>query len=481
MSELTVRSRELTDAEYAALAGFLARQAGLVFDQSRRATLAGIVSERIAATGAADLGAYLSRVSAPAGSDERQRLLDEVTIPETHFFRNPPQMQALRHRLLPELMRRAVARGRPLTVWSAGCSTGEEPYSIAMLAAEVAGTLTTAPEVRILGTDLSSAAVAATERARYQGRSLALVTEPGLSTWFEPIGDGTSEVVPSIRAQVDVRLHNLVTDESPFDHGEVDLVVCRNVTIYFARETMRDLIGRFHGVLGAGGYLLLGHAETLWQVTDAFTLVTIGDAFVYRKDLPAAPIPAPAPAPPRAEAVTHHRRLVRRPRAAAEPVAWPEAPSTPAWSTSHSVPDPDAATDLLHLAREALEQTRYAEAARLAVAAATASPFEVDAYIVEGRARATVGDDEGALVALRKAVYLAPKAGHARFQLAGALSRCGQHGAAAREYRAAAVALPTTPEPDLTDLLDGCDVAQLVVLCRRLAEECERRAAGEIS
>jgi tetratricopeptide (TPR) repeat protein len=145
------------------------------------------------------------------------------------------------------------------------------------------------------------------------------------------------------------------------------------------------------------------------------------------------------------------------------------------------VPDPDAATDLLRLAREALAQTRYAEAARLAAAAANASPFEVDAYIVEGRARATVGDDEGAIVALRKAVYLAPKAGHARFQLAGALSRCGQHGAAAREYRAAAVALPHTPTADLEDLLDGCDVAALVTLCRRLADECERRASGEIS
>jgi hypothetical protein len=99
--------------------------------------------------------------------------------------------------------------------------------------------------------------------------------------------------------------------------------------------------------------------------------------------------------------------------------------------------------------------------------------------VVEGRARATVGDDAGALVALRKAVYLAPKAGHARFQLAGALSRCGEHTGAAREYRAAAAALPHTPESELVDLLDGCDVAQLVTLCRRLADECDRRASEE--
>ena len=144
------------------------------------------------------------------------------------------------------------------------------------------------------------------------------------------------------------------------------------------------------------------------------------------------------------------------------------------------MPDPDLATGLLRLAREAMEQTRYGEAARLAAAAATASPFEVDAYLVEGRARATVGDDAGSLVALRKAVYLSPELGHARFALAGALSRCGEHAAAAREYRAAAVSLPTTPESDLVDLLDGCDVVQLVTLCRRLADECDRRAVEEV-
>jgi tetratricopeptide (TPR) repeat protein len=158
--------------------------------------------------------------------------------------------------------------------------------------------------------------------------------------------------------------------------------------------------------------------------------------------------------------------------------SWPEAPAV-AHRSADSVPDPDHATDLLRLAREALAQTRYAEAARLAAAASAASPFEVDAYIVEGRARATVGDDEGALVALRKAVYLAPRAGHARFQLAGALARCGEHAAAAREYRAAAVALPQTAQAELDDLLDGCDVQQLVTLCRRLADECERHAAQD--
>jgi len=461
----------LTDAEYAALAGFLARTAGLVFDQSRRTALSTVVAERLAESGAADVGAYLARVSTPDGADERQRLIDAVTVPETHFFRNPPQMDALKQRLLPELMRRAVARGRPLTIWSAGCSTGEEPYSLAIIAAEVAARLPEAPAIRVVATDVSSRAVAATRRARYQGRSMTLVAEPRLSTCFVRDPDGAHTVAEGIRDLVDVRLHNLVTDDVPFEPGEVDLVVCRNVTIYFARDTMRELVGRFHTALGAGGYLLVGHAETLWQVTDAFTLVTIGDAFAYRKDVPVVAEPEPEPQPERAvdEPRTQRRPVVMR-------SGWPDQPR-PA-RLGDDVPDPDQATALIEQARRALNETRYAEAARLAAAAAAASPFEVDAYVVEGRARATVGDHEGSLVALRKAVYLAPHAGHARFQLAAALARCGELTAAAREYRAAADVLPATPEDDLHDLLDGCDVAALIALCDRLAVECEERAGG---
>jgi chemotaxis protein methyltransferase CheR len=471
MSAVTAR-HELTDAEFAALAGFLARQAGLVFDESRRRVLSGIATERIAASGAADLGAYLARISAPGGELERQSLLDAVTIPETHFFRNPPQMNALRRRLLPELMRRAVARGRPFTVWSAGCSTGEEPYSLAIMAAEVAASLPQAPETRIVATDLSSQAVATARLARYSGRSIALVEEPRLSSYFVAHDDGSRSLVPAVRDLVDVRLHNLVTEAPPFAPGEVDLIVCRNVTIYFARDTMRELIGRFHSTLSAGGYLVVGHAETLWQVTDAFTLVTVGDAFAYRKDVAAAA--EPAPVVPETVVVPHvPRRPVLRPLG-----DYPDAHPHPRHRSPDGVPDPDHATALLRQARTALDQTRYAEAARLAQAAAEASPFEVDAYLVEGRARATVGDDEGSIVALRKAVYLAPEAGHARFLLAGALSRCGEHSAAAREYRAAAAALPGTSTVDVDGLLDGCDVEALIALCERLAVECDLRAVA---
>ncbi len=466
------RPRELSDSEYVALCGYLAREAGLVFDGSRRTALSAIVTDRLIATGAADVGAYLAYVARSAAADaatERQALLDAVTIPETHFFRNPPQMTALRERLLPELMRRAVARGRPLAVWSAGCSTGEEPYSLAILAAEVAAELGAGPPVQVLATDVSSRAIAATERARYAGRSLSYTSPAMLERWFRPLPDGSYEVAPEPRALVTTRLHNLVTEPAPAPEGSLDLIVCRNVTIYFSRDTMRELVGRMHRALAPGGYLVVGHAETLWQVTDAFTLVSLGDAFAYRKDTPAdlsEPVVQTPPRRTRPATPRVRRRTAERP--APRPVPPPD-----------DLPDPDGAGTLLAQARLAMDQARYAEAARLAEQAAAASPFEVRAYVVEGTARTTVGDDRGALIALRKAVYLSPRAGDARFLLAGALARCSEPAAAAREYRAAAATLPGTPPADLAPLLDGCDTQELVALCRRLADECERRAGSE--
>jgi chemotaxis protein methyltransferase CheR len=126
----------LSDEEYARLRLLLSRSAGLVFDESRRDSMGYSIGERLRATGTATVGEYLDEVCAP-GSAERQRLIDEVTIQETHFFRNPPQMRALRAHVLPELVRHAAGNGRRLRIWSAGCSTGEEPYTVAMMLREL--------------------------------------------------------------------------------------------------------------------------------------------------------------------------------------------------------------------------------------------------------------------------------------------------------------------------------------------------------
>src|SRR5450631_109814 len=272
----------MTDEEFDTLRKVLEKSAGLVHDESRRDALAFAVAGRIQSTNLESVAAYLEMLGGPAGSSERQRLLDVVTIQETHFFRNPPQIRALRNHVLPELIRGSITRNRPLTIWSAGCSTGEEPYSLAMLVRELMP-MATREHVRIVGSDVSASALAFAEAGRYGPRAVQMADPIDLGRWFDT--DRDSYVVrDDVRDLVELKLHNLITEPPPFDAGEVDLLLCRNVTIYFNRATTKALMGRFHAALANGGYLFLGHSETLWQLSDAFTLVPLGDAFVYRRD-----------------------------------------------------------------------------------------------------------------------------------------------------------------------------------------------------
>ena len=458
----------LADVDFRALRDYLLRTAGLVFDQSRRASLTSVVVERLAVTGAPGVASYLELVSSAAGAAERQRLLDGVTVQETHFFRNSPQMEALRRRVLPELLRRAAGRGRPLTVWSAGCSTGEEPYSLAMLLLELAPTVAARGGVRIVATDVSARALQVARRATYAGRTLDLAPAEAREAWFEQRAGGSLAVAEPARALVDLQLHNLVTDPPPFGPGEVDLVVCRNVTIYFDRATTRSLVDSFHGVLAEGGYLLLGHSETLWQVSDDFTLVPVGDAFVYRRSHDAR-----RAAPRRRRPVTARRpALPAAPTAAVRTVV--PAPTAPT-PTPTSVP---SGAELLAEARRRIDAGDYSGAAAAAEAAVAVDQLLAPAYVVLGRARTSTGQDADAVGPLRKAVYLAPSAGDAHFLLAGALARLGQHAGAAAAYRAAAGTLDRLDPATLQDLVGGRDLAELVDLCLRLAERSADLAQG---
>ncbi len=225
-------------------------------------------------------------------------------------------------------------------------------------------------------------------------------------------------------------------------------MLCRNVTIYFSRDTTRALMGRLHGALRDGGYLFLGHSETLWQVSEEFRLVALGTgdaaAYVYRRlDEPAADRRAVLP---------DRRTLQELPLAVERRTADRRAPDCSAASRAPSSPSrhrrcprppsPPCAT--------ALAQGRYEEAARLARLAGDAEPLRAEVHYLLGLALVDQGLDAEALPALRRAVYLDPEDGLAHFLLAGALARCGDRAAAAREYRAAAQDAHPGPAPTTT-------------------------------
>lgn len=458
----------LSDSEFATLAGLLRDSAGLSFEESRRESLAFCVADRMRETHCSDVASYLALLTGPDAGAERQALLDEVTIPETHFFRNPPQIRALRAQVMPELLRQAAGSKR-LRIWSAGCATGEEAYSVAMLVRELLP-VNSGWDVKILATDVSTRALAAAAQGTYGPRSFVMTDALDLARWFVlDVAAGTFEVRSEIRELVEFRHHNLVTEPPPFAPGELDLVLCRNVTIYFARDTTHMLMKRLHSSLRDGGYLFLGHAETLWQVSDDFSLISVGDAFVYRRlDTP--------PGDSERRTVLRDRRTESEPR----PTRADRRRGDADRRTSRVPPGPAAAptqqssSDPLDAVRTAVADGRYDEAAALAAEVATATPLGAEAYYLQGLALTNLGRDDDALVVLRKAVYADPEHGFAYFLLAGAMGRLGEHAAAARSYRAAAETLGRRVSDEVAGELGGRSAAELAALCSRLADRADQ-------
>jgi chemotaxis protein methyltransferase CheR len=484
----------LSDPEFAAVASLLHDAAGLSFDDSRRDSLSFSIAERMNATQTDDVTAYLTMLAGPEGSKERQALLDEVTIPETHFFRNPPQIRALRKYVMPELLRQA-AETKTLRVWSAGCSTGEEAYTIAILIRELLPP-SVDWDIKILATDVSTRALTAGRTAHYGERAFVMTDALDLGRWFVmDTTTGSWVVRDEVRDLVEFRHQNLVNDPPPFEEEQVDLILCRNVTIYFDRETTRRLMKRLHGRLRDGGYLFLGHAETLWQISDDFTLVSLGDAFVYRRlDEPVGEsderrwvLPdrrtEDEPRPTRAD---RRRPESDRRGRAVEPVAIPKLPRliTPAMPVIVPSAAPIPPTrDPLDAVRSALLEGRYDEAADVAAEVVAATPLWAQAHYLQGVALTNLGRDADALVVLRKTVYLDPEHGFAHFLLGGALDRLGEPIAAARSYRAAANTLGRRKLDSIAPELGGRSVAELAALCMQLARRAESdvRPAGGIA
>ena len=364
-------------------------------------------------------------------------------------------------------------------MWSAGCSTGEEPFTLAMLMLEVAARMPSPPRMRVIGTDVSTAALQVALAATYSGRTIDLAEPDAVNRWLVREPDGTYIVKDDVRLLVQFRHQNLVTDPPPFDPGSIDLVVCRHVSIYFSRDTTRALVGRFRDVLSPEGWLLMGPAESLWQVSDAFSLQAVGDAFAYRP-VPAGARPAatrllaaPAPVPSRPRPVPAPAAASGRPAAPVSRPA-PAARAASIGSPPAAAPAvPAASTPSVEAAQAAFDTGSYDLAATIALAVLEIDGISSAAYLLLGHARLNQGDNAGAVEPLQRAVFLDPLAGHAHFLLAVALSSVGRTKQAAPAYRAAATTLPGVPAETVRRMLDGRRVQELVQLCRRLADEAD--------
>ncbi|HEY8088171.1 MAG TPA: CheR family methyltransferase [Polyangiaceae bacterium] len=257
----------------------VARHLGLHFDDARLGTLADVLERRRHRVRESAAG-YVARLEAESPRrDELRALAQELTVGETYFFRNIEQLRAFAEVALPRAMGRPD--GRPLRVLSAGCASGEEAYSLAMMVRDHAPHISR--EASITGVDVNAASLAKASAGRYSSWSLR-ETPPALARrWFRPL-ERDSVVDPSIRAAVRFEERNLAAEEPGlWQPRTYDVIFCRNVLMYLTPEAARGVVGRIEGALAPGGHLFLGHAETLRGLSQGFHLCHTHGTFYYQR------------------------------------------------------------------------------------------------------------------------------------------------------------------------------------------------------
>jgi chemotaxis protein methyltransferase CheR len=389
--------RAITEA-----AGLLAQRVGLQLGHSASGRLARCVIAAAQAQGLPTAD-YVGQLETDAVAF--QDLLDRVTVQETAFFRDPGQFEALAAHVIPSL-------DAPATIWSAGCSNGQEAYSIAMLLSESGHTGS-----RILATDISTNAIARARRAQYSVTELKGLSAVRRSRHLRPAGH-QFEVVSELRDRVDVAHHNLLSGPPNPPPESCAVVFCRNVLIYFAHDEIRRILDQLADWIGPDGWLFLGYSESLWQINQRFELVRLGNAFVYRPR--GARLTA---APPKAGRENKATRRARRPRESGPP----GRDTTP--SATHNGSAGDGIVNFLELGRRAMQ----------------------------------AGDHLTAVTAFRKSAYLDPDEPVAHLSLGLALEASGDALAARRAYAAARRALDTCAG-GIEEYLGGYHVDELVRL-----------------
>jgi chemotaxis protein methyltransferase CheR len=263
--ELLEAGLHLTDRDFRLIAELVGSQTGIKLPEAKRLMLEGRLHKRVRALHCLDLEEYVERLfDAKNFETELVHLIDCVTTNKTDFFREPSHFDFMRDVAVPESLNRRGRGSRPLKIWSAACSTGMEAYTIAM----VLDDMTRAGpgfEFRILGTDISTGVLDLARKGIYTRDMIAPVPDEWVRRYFLSSRDRSRaevRVVPELRRTTNFRRMNLMDPAYPFDR-DVDIIFCRNVLIYFDKPTQRKVVDRLCTHVRPGGYLMVGHSESM--------------------------------------------------------------------------------------------------------------------------------------------------------------------------------------------------------------------------
>lgn len=252
---------------------------GLWFNESKLPILSNRIKTRLKESGIHDPGKYLEVLASEDDRSEISTLINLVTTNETYFYRSSSQMDSFRNIIVPKITEKKVAENnRSLRVWSAGCSTGEEPYTIAMCILESIK-FHSIWNFEILATDISTEVLARALQGIYSKRSVENLPEEFLQKYFIP-NDGCFAIRDSLKKYVEFEYANL-TDA--YFETDFDIIFCRNVMIYFKDETKAEILNKFYGSLKDGGYLFLGPTEMIRGLVDGFKMITLKDSVAFQK------------------------------------------------------------------------------------------------------------------------------------------------------------------------------------------------------
>lgn len=270
-----------SDDTFRQLRDFIHDYSGIFFDDDSRGLLEKRLGSRLQAL---HIGSFLDYYRFlkydRRRDDELVRVMELLTVNETYFFREPRQLQAFSKEILPELASRR-ASDRRFRIWSAGCSSGEEPYTLAMLILEDGRF--SGWDIEILASDINPQVLQKARQGEYRSHSFRATEHYFQKKYFSPGEKGSFRIRDEVRRYVTFGNLNLLDEKRVHLLGAVDVVFCRNVLIYFDRCAKSRVAEVFHATLKGGGYLLLGHAETLMNISTAFELCHLKNDMVYRK------------------------------------------------------------------------------------------------------------------------------------------------------------------------------------------------------
>jgi chemotaxis protein methyltransferase CheR len=274
---------KITDDDFEKFREFFYRKTGIMFDQSKRYFVDRRIIERIKATGHSGFKSYFIFLRFESSGQELQNLINVLTVNETYFFREEYQFRCMVNHMLPEIVSRKEP-GDMIRIWSIPSSTGEEPYSIAIYLLEYWKDIDKW-DVEILSSDIDTNVLENAKQGIYSARSVQHLPKEFIKKYFIPLKDGNYKICDDLRNSVEFTKVNIVDTKETKRYRGIDLVFCRNLLIYFDDISRKVAVENLFDAMNPGGFICLGHSESMSRITSIFKIRKLPEAIVYQKPL----------------------------------------------------------------------------------------------------------------------------------------------------------------------------------------------------